>query len=175
MPLSGSPYTIAIAMCVCQCVSVYVGYCITDVHEIEFKYLCSSSWIQDINFGIQTLISGPPSIPLNLRLNDCDESVRTLTLVWDKPASNGGSAIVQYGLTVEPVVPQCSGICYVDANTTKFQFGPLNTNTQYTFTVHADNCNATQQGDQNNITVFYGGEYWCHRGITVHNSIAVKI
>ena len=102
--------------------------------------------------------TGPPSIPLNLRLNSCDGTAQTLTLTWDKPASNGGSEIVQYGLTVEPAVPQCSGICYVDANTTQFQFGPLNTSTHFTFTVHADNCNATQQGDQSNITVFYGGE-----------------
>lgn len=103
------------------------------------------------------LFTGPPSMPLNLRVKICDGSAQTLTLAWDKPASNGGSPIVRYGLTVEPAVPQCSEICYVGANTTQFQFGPLNTSTLYTFTVHAENCNATQQGDQNNITVFFGG------------------
>lgn len=103
------------------------------------------------------IFTGAPSMPLNLRLNICDGSAQSLTLAWDKPASNGGSPIVRYGLTVEPAAPQCSGICYVGANTTQFQFGPLNTSTSYTFTVHAENCNATQQGDQNNITVFFGG------------------
>lgn len=103
-------------------------------------------------------IAGPPSKPLNLRVSTCDGSDGTLTLSWDKPASNGGSPILQYSLIVEPAVPQCSGICYVDVTETQFTFGPLNTSTLYTFTVHADNCdNATQQGDQNNITIFYGG------------------
>ncbi len=131
-------------VCVCVCVCVCVGISHTHSHTLT---------------RLMNKLTGPPSIPLNLRVSACDGSDGTLTLSWDKPASNGGSPILQYSFIVEPEVPQCSGICSVDATETQFTFGPLNTSTLYTFTVHADNCdNATQQGDQSNITIFYGGQ-----------------
>ncbi len=63
-----------------------------------------------------------------------------------------------YEINIDRNLHDCNYSCAVGPDVSEYQFNSLNLSQTYTFGLHADNCNNTQQGLYSKLIVTLGGE-----------------
>lgn len=93
---------------------------------------------------------GVATAPLNVGVTAGDGEV---AVTWSAPASNGGSAITDYQLTVSPSTGVTGGAVRLVGLTTSYVFDGLTNGTEYTFVVRAVNASGLGAASATSLAV----------------------